>query len=98
MESRLKDFTKQVAVKGRSQLTPTDVGLQISDPERYRYELLEKVATDTKKVRSLFGENYNVALVGVDRCIKWRRINASEFEIYLEYWYAVVPPLASMLK
>ena len=44
---------------------PAQVGVSIVDPEKYRYELLEKIATDSRSVKRIFGEDYRIAISGL---------------------------------
>lgn len=92
----IKKFIKGVSVSGRTELIRDDEPiLTIINPEKYRYELIEKISSDTKKVTSSFGEGYEVIVQGLQQPLVWERASIDEMNLFIIYRYQVVPPYSA---
>lgn len=89
LTEELRGFVSGVTITGRTELFPGEVGLSIVDPEQYRYELIERIAEDTKKVARIFDSTYKVS--GLDKKMKTRRVSVTEIELYLNYSFEILP-------
>lgn len=83
---RLRDFLRQTPMVGRTeiQLDP-DTALGMRRPERYRYELIDAIATDSQRLRKTMGEGCEVALEGLNSRIEWERVGPLELLLYVPY-------------
>ncbi len=86
---RLRDFLRESPMVGRTeiQLDP-DAALGMRRPERYRYELIDAIATDSQRLRKTMGEGCEVALEGLNSRIEWERVGPLEL-LYVPYSMAV---------
>ena len=89
LTERLRKFVSDAKLDGRTQLFPGDVGLSVVDAEKYRYELLEAIAKDIKKVSELFGDAYKFSVSGLDARIRIRRTGIKEVELYIQYSFSM---------
>ncbi|NOZ67192.1 MAG: hypothetical protein GXP00_12005, partial [Alphaproteobacteria bacterium] len=89
----IKKFIKDVSVSGRTELIRGDEPiLTIINPEKYRYELIDKIATDAKKVKNSFGKSYEVIVQGLQQPLIWERASIDEMHLFIIYRYQIVPP------
>ena len=90
--ARLAAFIKGAAVTGRATVTESDEpGLSIVDIGQYRAPLLALIAADNKAVRSVFGEDYQVSISGLEEPVRWRVTGPLDLAIYFPYRSAVAP-------
>lgn len=83
---RLREFLRDTPMVGRTeiQLEP-DTALGMRRPERYRYELIDAIATDSQRLRKTMGEGCEVALDGLNSRIEWERVGPLELLLYVPY-------------
>ena len=91
LTDELRTFAAKIHVVGRTEVFPAQIGVSIVDPEKYRYELLDKIAQDLRTVKNIFGEDYRIAISGLDQRISWERTNVSEVELYIDYKFMLLP-------
>ncbi len=89
LTEELRSFISGATITGRTELFPGEVGLSIVDPEQYRYELITRIAEDTKKVANIFDGAYTIN--GLNKKMKTRRANITEIELYLNYNFEIIP-------
>jgi hypothetical protein len=84
--SDLRAFIKQAKLVGRTEIEPTgDVGLSIVNPEKYRSELLGRIAEDNVNVSRAMGKKCDVTVGGLERRIEWQRTGVAELTLYIPY-------------
>jgi hypothetical protein len=82
----LKKFIANTQVVGRTEVESVgDVGLSVVNPEKYRYELLTKIAEDNRKLAKAIGGKCKVALTELARRVSWRRTEVAELTLYIPY-------------
>lgn len=82
----MRAFLDSAEKTGRTELALDPVtALNISRPERFRYELLNAIATDVAKVRSSFGPDCKVSLDGLNARIQWERVSTGELFLFIPY-------------
>lgn len=82
----LRDFITGVKKAGRTEILPLgDIGLSIVGPEQYRYEIIEKIATENAKVSQAMNGNCDVTIGGLEGRVQWERTNISELTLYIPY-------------
>ena len=91
LTTKLRQFSRRVQVVGRTEVMPGEIGISVKNPERFRYELVGRIADDVKKLKQLFGDNFEILVKGLDQRLQWRRASVSELELYLPYSYEVIP-------
>lgn len=91
LTSKLRTFSERVKVSGRTEVFPGEIGISVKNPERFRYEVIAKVAEDVRKLKGLFGDGFDILVKGLDQRLQWRRASISELELYLPYSYEVLP-------
>jgi len=84
--SDLRAFIKQAKLVGRTEIESTgDVGLSIVNPEKYRSELLARIAEDNVNVSRAMGKKCDVTVGGLERRIEWQRTGVAELTLYIPY-------------
>jgi hypothetical protein len=82
----LRAFIKQAKLVGRTEIEPTgDIGLSVVNPEKYRAELLAKIAADNFGLSQAMGKNCDVAVSGLERRTEWQRTGVAELTLYIPY-------------
>jgi hypothetical protein len=82
----LRAFIKQAKLVGRTEIEPRgDIGLSIVNPEKYRAELLAKIAEDNIKLSQAMGGKCNAKIGGLERRIEWQRTGVAELTLYIPY-------------
>lgn len=91
LTAQLRSFAKKIHVIGRTEVFPGEIGISVRTPERFRYEVIAKVAEDVKRLKELFGNGFEIIVRGLDQRLRWQRASISELELYLPYSYEVYP-------
>lgn len=82
----LRAFIKQAKLVGRTEIElKGDVGLSIINPEKYRGELLARIAEDNGRLNVAMGGKCNVKVSGLERRIEWERTGVAELTLYIPY-------------
>lgn len=87
----LRKFVRSIKPDGRTEVFSGDLGLSIRNPEKYRYEVIDAIAADVKRLRSAFGDGFEIVVRGLDSRLQWQRSSVSEVELYLPFTYEVFP-------
>jgi len=88
----IKKFIRNVQLSGRTELIRDDEPiLTIINPEKYRYELIEKISDDARKVTGSFGDEYKVTVQGLQQPLLWERASIDEMYLFIIYRYQLVP-------
>lgn len=86
----LRKFIEESSGVGRTEIVlGQDTALSLTRPERYRYELLAAIATDSAKVRAELGQGCKVSLDGLNSRVEWERISAVQLVLYIPYSMSV---------
>ena len=89
---RINAFIKAVPPVGRAELkTNGDLTLSVVGPDKYRGEIIDKVAADARATAARLGPNYAVNADGLDRSVEWTRASLTEVYLYVPYSYSVTP-------
>jgi hypothetical protein len=92
---RIKDYIERTAKTGRTEiLTNQPWNLGLKTPERYRDELIGKIASSTNQTAKLFGANYEVRIVGLQHRIQWYQTGPLDLALYIPYELTVAPHIA----
>lgn len=91
LSNKLRVFAQALHIVGRTEIFPGEIGISVKNPERFRYEVIAKLAEDVKKMRELFGDSFEIVVKGLDQRLKWQRSSVSELEFYIPYTYEVFP-------
>jgi len=87
----LRMFVRSIKPDGRTEVFHGDLGLSIRNPEKYRYEVINAIATDVKRLREAFGDGFEIVVRGLDSRLTWERSSVSEVELFLPFSYEVFP-------
>jgi hypothetical protein len=97
LTNRLRQFAQKIRIVGRTEVFAGEIGISVKNPERFRYEVISKVAEDVKKMKELFGDSFEIVVKGLDQRLKWQRSSISELEFYIPYTYEVFPVKGSKM-
>ncbi|HZP61168.1 MAG TPA: hypothetical protein VFB27_12665 [Opitutaceae bacterium] len=97
LTGRLHKFAREIKVVGRTEIFPGEIGISVKNPEKFRTEVIAKVAEDVKKMRELFGDSFEIVVKGLDQRLRWQRVSVSELEFYIPYSYEVFPNRGSKM-
>jgi hypothetical protein len=82
----LRKFITRTQVVGRTEIEPLgDVGLSIVNPERYRYEILAKIAAENARLVKAIGSKCRVKLAGLASRVQWERTDVAELTLFVPY-------------
>jgi hypothetical protein len=89
---RIRDFIAHTPMTGRTEI-PDELSfnLGLMRPERYRTELISKIAEDSKRTAALFGPTYQVRIEGLQRSIQWFQSGQLDLSLYISYGLVVSP-------
>jgi hypothetical protein len=89
---RIRDFIGHTPMNGRTEIPdePT-FNLGLMKPERYRDELVAKIAENAKHTASLFGPGYQVRVEGLQRGIQWFQSGQLDLSLYISYGLVISP-------
>ncbi|MFT3869378.1 MAG: hypothetical protein QM715_13070 [Nibricoccus sp.] len=91
LSEKLRTFVRSVKVQGRTEIFTGDIGLSIKNPEKYRYEVIQAIAADVRKLREAFGDTFEITVKGLDARLQWQRTSISDVELYLPFKYELYP-------
>ena len=82
----LRNFISHTQAVGRTEIEAVgDVGLSIVQPEKYRYELLGKIAEENKRLIKAIGGKCKVTLTELAARVHWQRTEVAELTLYIPY-------------
>lgn len=85
-EASLVKFIKAAKKVGRTELDLSgEADLSIVNPEKYRYEVIQKIADENKKLSQAIGQDCDIQLDGISNRVKWQRSGIIELVIYIPY-------------
>lgn len=85
-ETSLVKFIKAAKKIGRTELDLSgEADLSIVNPEKYRYEVIQKIAEENKKLSQAIGQSCDIQLDGISNRVKWQRSGIIELVIYIPY-------------
>lgn len=91
LSDRLRSYATSIRGAGRTEIFPGEIGLSIVHPEKYRYDVIAAIAQDLSKTKELMGNEFRIAISGLDQRLRWRRVGLAEVEIYLPYEFYMLP-------
>jgi hypothetical protein len=84
--SDLRKFIVRTQVVGRTEIEPQgDIGLSIVNPEKYRYEILSKIAAENAQLTKTMHAKCHVKLGGLASRVQWERTDVAELTLYIPY-------------
>lgn len=85
-ETALENFIKSAKKIGRTELDLSgETDLSIVNPEKYRYEVIQKIAEESTRLRQTIGQSCDIQLDGISNRVKWQRSGITELVIYIPY-------------
>lgn len=82
----LRAFIAKARPSGRTEIEPVgDVALSIVNPDKYRYEIIEKIAADARKLQAAIGPQCRVDIAGLSKRVAWERTDVSILTLYIPY-------------
>lgn len=85
-EASLVKFIRAAKKIGRTELDLSgEADLSIVNPEKYRYEVIKKIAEENQSLRQAIGQTCDIELDGISNRVKWQRSGIIELVIYIPY-------------
>ncbi len=82
----LRSYIERARMSGRTEIEPVDeVALSIVNPDKYRYEIIEKIAADARKLQAAIGPQCQVDISGLAKRVAWERSDVSMLTLYIPY-------------
>ena len=82
----LRAFATSPKRSGRTEIDlEGETALGMNRPERYRYELIEAIATDSQRLLTAMKSDCRVEFEGLNSRLEWERISASQLMLYVPY-------------
>ena len=84
--TEMRKFLRTSRMSGRTEvIIKGETSLQMNKPERYRYEIIEAIAADSRKLMDSMGLECTLQLEGLNGRIQWERASAAELLLYIPY-------------
>lgn len=82
----LRNFIQTARRNGRTEIEPlNEVALSMVNPDKYRYEIIEKIAADARKLQAAIGPQCRVDILGLAKRVAWERSDVSMLTLYIPY-------------
>ncbi|HEY5809283.1 MAG TPA: hypothetical protein VIT67_15015 [Povalibacter sp.] len=82
----LRKFIEKTQLVGRTEIDPLgDVGLSIVGPEKYRYDILARIAEENARLTKAVGSKCEVKVSGLSGRVRWERTEVAELMLYIPY-------------
>lgn len=82
----LRDFASGARRIGRTEIDLVgETALGMNRPERYRYELLDAIAGDARRVTEAMQLDCRIELEGLNSRLEWERVSAAELLLFIPY-------------
>jgi len=82
----LAAFIKGARLVGRTEIAPEgDVSLSLVGPEKYRYQIISKIAEDARKLQATVAAKCRVHITGLAKRVSWQRSDLAELTLYIPY-------------
>ena len=89
---RIRNYVARTQKAGRTEiLIDEKFNLGLIKPERYRAELIARIAEDTKHIAQTFGADYTPRVEGLQRPIQWYQSGPLDLALYIPYSVVVGP-------
>jgi hypothetical protein len=82
----LRKFIERAQLTGRTEIEPLgDIGLSIVNPERYRYDILARIAEENARMINAMGSKCRIKLGGLEGRVQWERTDVAELTLFIPY-------------
>lgn len=89
---RILEFILHTPKSGRTEILNNEsYNLGLMKPERYRAELVGKIADDSKRTAALFGTGYQVRIEGLQHAVQWFQSGKLDLSLYIPYSLVISP-------
>jgi hypothetical protein len=86
----MRRFVRSAAKVGRTEIEIRgDTSLVMNRPERFRYELIEAIAKDSRKLLETMALDCRIEIEGLNSRVEWERASAAELLLYIPYSIAI---------
>lgn len=82
----MRRFIRSASKVGRTEIEIRgDTALVMNKPERFRYELIDAIAKDSKRLMTAMALDCKTEIDGLNRRVEWERASAAELLLYIRY-------------
>jgi hypothetical protein len=90
--SRLQKFADDIDTVGRSSVSADEEpNVSVTDPYKYRTDLIEKVSGEIKAVTTALGNDYRAVITDLDEEMEFVRGGDLSLIFYIPYDYEIIP-------
>jgi hypothetical protein len=84
--AEMRRFIRGADKIGRTEIEiKGDTALVMNKPERFRYELIDAIAKDSKRLMDAMALDCRVEIDGLNSRVEWERASAAELLLYIPY-------------
>lgn len=84
--AEMRRFVRSADKVGRTEIDiKGDTALVMNKPERFRYELIDVIAKDSKRLMDAMALDCKVQIDGLNSRVQWERASAAELLLYIPY-------------
>lgn len=84
--AEMRRFVRNANKSGRTEIEIRgDTALVMKKPERFRYEIIDAIAKDSKRLMDAMALDCKIELDGLNGRVQWERASAAELLLYLPY-------------
>jgi hypothetical protein len=88
LAKKLKQFVNDTKKEGRTYVLTGNTGLSILNPEKYRYEIMEKISEDVKKLMSFYDGSIEIDINGFNSKVVVTQSSELKIKLYIPYNYS----------
>lgn len=82
----LRRFIIETKKVGRTEVDPLgDIGISVVGPEQHRYEIIDRIAAENRRLGEALGTDCRVSTEGLAGRVEWQRSDISEVTLYIPY-------------
>jgi hypothetical protein len=90
-DERINPFVKGVAATGRSYIETGATSLAITDPDKYRLDVVKVIAGEARSYSAQFGSDYGVEIRGLDTDLFWKQAGETDVFLYIKHNFVIRP-------
>lgn len=84
--AEMRRFIRSANKVGRTEIDVRgDTSLVMNRPERFRYELIDAIAKDSRRLMDAMAMECEIEIDGLNRRVEWERASAAELLLYIRY-------------
>ncbi|MEO9470469.1 hypothetical protein [Parasphingorhabdus sp.] len=90
-EAKIQAYVSSVPKNGRSYIESGSIELAIRNPDQYRNQVVQAIATEARRYASYFGSDYGIEIKGLHAELSWTQISEQDVLLYIPHSFVIAP-------